>query len=529
MTHLSRLNPLRRTALAIVAGGLLLFTSASPGLADDSTQTPPPFGFSSFAAEGRAQSPSASPPKGAALLASAPVVSRTINVGANVDVIGSYDVTQQATIGGTSVNTCNPGMQTAQNETTIAVNPAAAANLVGGTNDYRLYEPSENRYDGSGGFYQTTDGGVTWTAGFLPGLVRANAANPGPYESAGDPVVAAGPSGTFWYANLAFNRTDNANSVAVSRSTDSGASWTTSYVLQTSAAQGATLFNDKEWIGADPRNASVAYVTWTQFHSTTSGHTTRSNIVISKTTDGGASWSAPGNVSPYRYNQGSVVQVDANGVVRVVYEALAHGRDVIAYSVSSDGGKTFQTKILAVDNDILSPLPGASFRDNSFPAFAMNGSTLHIVWSNWNGSNADVVYLRSTDGGATWSAPATIAGGTGDQFFPWVAANAGKVYVSYFNRGGGGDSYTISVVASTTNGASWTPQVAVSSATSTVSDGNAFGFPNCAYSFIGDYSGVAVGGDGVAHPLWTDIRIGNDPSGPTGADQDPFTATISAS
>src|SRR5436853_601605 len=88
-------------------------------------------------------------------------------------------------------------------------------------------------------------GAATWIAGFLPGLVRANAIAPGPYEAAGDPSVAAGPNNVFWYANLAFNRTDNANSVAVSRSENGGATWSTSFVLQTSAADGGRVFNDK--------------------------------------------------------------------------------------------------------------------------------------------------------------------------------------------------------------------------------------------------------------------------------------------
>src|SRR5579859_1583346 len=110
-----------------------------------------------------------------------------------------------------------------------------ARRLSPGANDYRLYEPSENRYDSSGGVYRSTDGGTTWSAGFLPGLVRADTAAPGPYESAGDPAVVVGPKGTFWYSNIAFDRTDNANAVAASRSTNGGKTWTTHYVVQTPA------------------------------------------------------------------------------------------------------------------------------------------------------------------------------------------------------------------------------------------------------------------------------------------------------
>jgi hypothetical protein len=71
--------------------------------------------------------------------------------------------------------------------------------------------------------------------------------------------------------------------------------------------------------------------------------------------------------------------------------------------------------------------------------------------------------------------------------------------------------------------------VAVSTAISNVSAGNRFGFPTCAASFAGDYSGITVDSNGVAHSLWTDVRI--EPStvtDPGGTSQDPFTATLSS-
>jgi hypothetical protein len=220
---------------ALSAVGMLLALAVSPAGASSPTTTP--FSISSLAADSFQPSTAHTPVTSGATFPGAALSSASVSVGKNINVIG--------------------------------------------TNDYRLFEPSEARYDGSGGVYRSTNGGTSWSAGFLPGLVRANPTAPGAYESAGDPAVVAGPNNTFWYANLAFDRTDNANAVAVSRSTDGGATWTTSFVIQTPAAQGTGIFNDKEWIGADPNNASVAYVTWTQFAGSSSP------IMISKTTDGG--------------------------------------------------------------------------------------------------------------------------------------------------------------------------------------------------------------------------------------------------
>ncbi len=68
----------------------------------------------------------------------------------------------------------------------------------------------------------------------------------------------------------------------------------------------------------------------------------------------------------------------------------------------------------------------------------------------------------------------------------------------------------------------------LSRVTSNVQAGNEFSFPNCAFNFIGDYSGITVDSNGVGHSLWTDIRANRfDPRGQ--ADQDAFTATLTAS
>ncbi len=506
-------------AVLPAAGASAVVGSADTAMASSAPGTP--FALSGLPAESRGPSVATTPVTSGVAYRDVAASTASVTAGANVDVIGNNDVTQQATINGVSVNTCNPGKDTAQNETSIA---SSGSTLVAGTNDYRLYEPSENRYDGSGGFYRSPNGGTTWSAGFLPGLVRANATAPGPYESAGDPAVAAGPKGTFWYANLAFDRTDAANSVAVSRSADGGKTWATHFVIQTPANQGTGLFNDKEWIGADPSDptGNTAYVTWTQFQGSSSA------IVISKTTDGGLTWSAPQRVSnTYTNDQGSTVVVSTAGTVYVTFETFNGSTDAVAFAVSTDGGATFTTRLIAPVSDIPSPLPGATFRDDSFPALALDGSTLHVVWSNWNGTDADVVYMRSTDGGATWSSPATIGGGAGDQFFPWIAARNGTVYASWFNRAGG-DSYTIAGVASTNGGTSWSAPVTLSTVASNVQAGNEFSFPNCAFNFIGDYSGITVDSTGTGHSLWTDIRADQyDPPG--NADQDPFTATLTAS
>jgi hypothetical protein len=512
--------------IPLLAAGLVAGQAvASQGRAssDDASSGLPP-------ASGIAPQRGGSPNHSASGSASYPPVATsaaTPEVGSNVNVIDGNDVTQQATIGDTSVFTCNPGKPTAQNETSIAVNPADDTNLVGGANDYRLYEPSENRYDGSGGYYQSTSGGKTWSAGYLPGLVRA-APSPGIYQSAGDPAVSAGPASTFWYANLAFNRSDNANSVAVSRSTDGGSTWTTSFVIQTSAVAGARLFNDKEWVAADPHDGTghTAYVTWTQFDTSISGASVSSPIVFSKTTDGGAHWSAPALLSSVLVkDQGSTVAVDVSGNVYVTYEATYKGHDWVAESISTTGGTSFTTKLIARIQDIASPLPNDTFRTDSFPVLAIDGTHQYVAWSNWTGTNAVVVLTTSSNNGSTWSSPLTLAGGPGNHFFPWLSARGGKVAATWYNDSTGPDTYKVEGrMSSDGAGSFWSSTATVSSENSDVINGNYFGYPNCADDFIGDYNAVALDSVGVAHALWTDIR---DADSTLATNQNPYTATVS--
>jgi len=100
------------------------------------------------------------------------------------------------------------GCASAQNETTIAVNPINPFNLVAGTNDYRIFNTREARNDGSGWAYTTFDGGRSWTNVQLPHLTFQTGATGAlsDMDSAGDPAIAFGPHNTVYYANLVFSR-----------------------------------------------------------------------------------------------------------------------------------------------------------------------------------------------------------------------------------------------------------------------------------------------------------------------------------
>jgi hypothetical protein len=191
------------------------------------------------------------------------------------------------------------GCDTAQNETTIAVNPYNPRNLVSGTNDYRLFNTREGRNDGAGFAYTTLDGGRTWRNVQLPRLTFQTGATGAlsDMDSAGDPAVAFGPRNTVYYANLVFSRLNNGSGVVVSKSSDGGLTWGEPLIVHTDGvdANGNPLdtqfFNDKEWITVDERTGTV-YLTWTSFGPA------GSPIQLSRSEDGGKTWSAPVAVNP---------------------------------------------------------------------------------------------------------------------------------------------------------------------------------------------------------------------------------------
>src|SRR5579859_7066518 len=119
------------------------------------------------------------------------------------------------------------GCDTAQNETTIAVNPWNPRNLVAGTNDYRIFNTREGRDDGAGFAYTTTDGGRTWKDVQLPHLTFQTGATGAlsDMDSAGDPSVAFGPDGTVYFSHVVFSRLNNGGGIVVSASHDGGHTW----------------------------------------------------------------------------------------------------------------------------------------------------------------------------------------------------------------------------------------------------------------------------------------------------------------
>jgi hypothetical protein len=479
-------------------------------------------------------------------------------VAPNVDMIHDDTVVQAGS---------QTGCQSAQNETTIATNPFNPRNLVAGTNDYRIFNTREGRNDGSGWAYTTFDGGKTWLNVQLPHLTFQTGATGAlsDMDSAGDPAISFGPHNTVYYANIAFSRLNAGSAVTLSVSHNGGRTFgePTIIALDGVDADGnpvdTPIFNDKEWVGADPLSGTV-YVSWTRFSDT------ESPIMVRRSTDFGRTFGPAVRVAPSidnfhggitSYDQGSIPQVANDGTLFIAYEASVcdtldctspNDHDAIVVATSNNHGQTFKNTEVSLDFDFppnedvgRSTLTGLNFRINSFPQMTYDRLTgkLWITWADdRNGTydgftsvktNGDNFVVSSPDG-KHWSAPTTV-GTAQDEVFPAIAAVAGRVavtsYTRHWDRTGINLDYAMWTGRGSSVGSARIQRVTTASEN-----------PNVQFvglglvsgdvlqgEFIGDYTAVAMGLDFKVHPCWTDFR--GNPALNT-PNQDAYTQSLSA-
>lgn len=347
-------------------------------------------------------------------------------------------------------------------------------------------------YTDSGSFLETT---ILTTGGFsLVGFARSTNTtaitptftdrgylDPGltPTDTlGGDPVAICTNANTFYIVSLFFR--DGTSDISVSKSTNGGNTFGTP--ISAASKNASDHFLDKPWIARDPSDALRIYVTYTDFDfaaSCPSGF--RTAIELVRSDDGGVNWSAPtvvAEVCDFEVVQGSQVAVGPDGKVYVAWEFI--GQDSVndrAQFVrsSTDGGVSFLdplnapvqvAPVLCVGScggSVPTP-PGidpqllrGSFRSGlEFPSLAVNATDSNTVYLTWHNAKvyredsfsqngygfADVVFSKSTDGGASWSAtPVRVnnnvepTGQESDQYQPAIAVNkSGQLAICYYDR-----------------------------------------------------------------------------------------------
>jgi hypothetical protein len=357
------------------------------------------------------------------------------------------------------------------------------------------------------GWATSTDGGATWTHGFLPGITT-NAG--GTYLQASDPSVAFDARHNVWLiSSLALNgsRVD----VLTSRSTNGGTTWGNPIVTATGSL-------DKNWIVCDNTATSPFYGNCYTQYDITSGN----QIRMRRSTNGGLNWGSALSPSSGATGLGGQPVVRPNGTVLVPYRATNAAQ--IRSFRSIDGGASWRATVLV--SSISHHTVAGGLRESPLPSAEIDAAgTAYVAWADCRFRSGcarnDIVVSESTSE-TTWAAPYRVpidsTGSTVDHFVPGIgvdrstsggSARLGVTYYFYPNSSCSAATCQLNVgfISSTNGGTTWSARTQIAGPM-TLS-----WLPNTSQGrMFGDYISTSVRNGANAYPI---IPVATAPSGST--------------
>jgi hypothetical protein len=297
----------------------------------------------------------------------------------------------------------------------IATGPGSAVHVVW-----------RNNASGNSEIYykRSTDGGATWQA------ARRLTWNPGDSNS---PDVAA-DSGNAVHVVWRDDTPGN-NEIYYRRSTDGGVTWQAAKRLTSTSGDG-----DCPAITTD--SDGTIQLAWSDDKS---GDI---EIYHVRSTDSGSTWSSAKRLTrTTAWKNAPDIALDSDSGVHVVWYAMTSDNAEIFYRESPDGGSTWNS---------LKRLTWTS-ADTYYPTLSIDSNDgLHVVYEEYTPGNYDIFYKRSTDGGASWSAPTRLTWTIGAFLIPSMGTNSGTgVHVVWHDEAS--DNLEIYYKRSADSGMSWGP------------------------------------------------------------------------
>ncbi len=349
------------------------------------------------------------------------------------------------------------------------------------------------------------DFGRTWTV--------AEGVAPNNYRVSGDVSTVFDNQGHAFICYIAFDKLGTfnywahgatRNGIFIRRSLDGGKTWEAEHipVAEQSSTPGIP-FEDKPYIIADNSKSKFAgnlYVGWTRWRLTDS------QMVLSRSTDDGKTWSAPIEIDAHpglpRDDNGAAEGFDGTvGPDGTLYTIWSQD-DNLMFTASRDGGKTFARARPIIHTAPIMYAIDTLERANGFPQIAIDpkSNRLYVTWSDYRNGDIDVFVAESSDQGKHWCSPIRVNNDPihdgVEQFFQWLAVDPvdGSVNVVFYDRRSDPTNRKQTVVLARSTDAGRT-------------------FNNYAWTtdpfevqpgvFFGDYSGLTAFG-GRVYGIWTE-------------------------
>ena len=356
------------------------------------------------------------------------------------------------------------------------------------------------------GFATSTNGGSTWTNGYLPGITIYQGG--GSWQEASDAAVAYDAKHGVWLiATLPIGTSTLA--VAVSRSTD-GLNWNNPVIVH------QDFGDDKDWIVCDNSKKSPhfgnCYVEWDD----------GGFLLMSTSTDGGMTWGPAMGTAGGDFGIGGLPLVQPNGTVIVPFLGFNGGVDAFT---STNGGASWNAATIVAS--FINHSENGDIRSDGLPSAGIDSNGR--VWVAWPDcrfrsgcSSNDIVYAVSSKaskkGTVSWGAvqrvPIDAVTSTVDHFITGLAiepgtggkkTHVGLAYYYYPVSNCSTCELDVGFIQSSTNGKTWSAPVTLGGPMDLSSLPSTF-----SGQMVADYIAVGFGTGGTAFPIFV---LAGAPSG----------------
>jgi hypothetical protein len=258
----------------------------------------------------------------------------------------------------------------------------------------------------------STDGGTTWAQGTLPGITVHDGTG-GVYQRVTDPAVAYDAQDGVWLVSTLALKEDATGAPAepallTSRSTDGGLTFGSPLV--TAPFLAGTSY-DKNWIVCDNHAAlpsGAANPRYGNCYTTWDDNGTGNLLLNSTSTDAGLTWGPPVPTVRRATGIGGQPVVQPDGTV-VVPSANVNETQIIAYR-STNGGASWTAPVLIAN--VTGHVPAGNLRSGPLPSAEVDAAgRVYVVWQDCRfraACTSNDIVLATSANGTAWTAPARV-------------------------------------------------------------------------------------------------------------------------